>query len=120
MTEKTRYGYQVPINEETSEEDLHRCIIEAGHRDDRNMVRAAADAQAELTRRDKAEWERRFNAESRERVNAQKFQQGQADKMLDVAGKQATSARHAMIAAWAAAVATVAIAVISAVSLLNK
>ena len=113
-----RQIYEIQINDETSEEDLHRCVVETTHTSDSNVSRVAAQAHAELARRERAEWRERFNAESRERVNAQQFQQGQMDKQLDVVNQQAKTARHAMRAAWAAAFAAIAIAIISAISLL--
>ncbi len=66
-----RNVWDIPINEDTSREDLERCILSAAHTSDSNVTRAAADARAELARREREEWETRFNAESKERINAQ-------------------------------------------------
>lgn len=114
-----KHVWKIPINDETSEEDLHRCIIEAGRTSDPNVMRAASNAAAELARRERKEWRVRLEFESKERINAQKFQQDQMDKQLRVAGEQATAARRAMWAAWAAAIATISIAVFSAISLVG-
>ena len=108
---------EIPINDETSEEELHQCILAAGRTNDININRAAARAAAELARRERVEWQERFNAESKERVKAQQFQRDQMEKQFKVAKTQATAARRAILAAWAAAIATFGIAVISAISL---
>lgn len=112
-----RNVWEIPINDETSEEDLHRCVFEAQHSSDRNFVRAASRAAAELARRQRAEWRARLALESKERVNSQKFQQKQVGEQLNVAEKQATAARSAVWAAWAAAIATISIAIFSAISM---
>ena len=87
----------------------------------------AAEATAELARRQNVEWRDRFDAEIRERVKAQQFQQAQIERQLEVAEKQSDAASGAKSAAWAAAwatiavaVATIALAVTSAVQLLTK
>ena len=99
MGKTPKHGYEIPRNEETPESDLHRCIIEAISSSDPNVVRAAAEATAELARRQSVEWKERFNAESRERVKGQQFQQAQTERQLDVAEKQLDAASRAKSAA---------------------
>jgi hypothetical protein len=100
--------WELPINEDTTEEDLHRCIFEAAHSSDPNIVRAAARAQAELSLREREEWIARFNAESAERDKSQQFQAAQMDRQLQVANIQTRAAWAAVAVTTIIAVATIA------------
>lgn len=121
-----RNVWEIPINSETSREDLERCVLAAERSSDINIQRAAAEARAELWRREQQAWTDRFNAESEERVKAQRFQEAQVTRQIEaqensmeqqlvVAEKQAGTAESAAQAARWSAVATVAIAVLTAV-----
>jgi hypothetical protein len=108
-----KHVWELPINEDTTEEDLHRCIFEAVHSSDPNIVRAAARAQTELSLREREEWIARFNAESAERVKSQEFQAAQMEKQIKVATIQARAAWAAVVVTAIIAVATIALAVFS-------
>ena len=47
-----RNVYKIPINKETSDEDLERCIIAANRTSDVNVHRVAAQAHMELSEKE--------------------------------------------------------------------
>ena len=108
-----RHVWEIEINADTSREDLERCIFEAVHDSDSNIIRAASNARAELARRDREEWADRFAAQERARVQAQVFQASQTDRQLKVANKQLLSGSVSAAAAFLAAIAAIALAVIA-------
>ncbi len=110
-----RNVWDISINEDTSREDLERCILEAARSSDQNITRAAAIARAELARRKREERKTRFNAESKERVSAQKFQEAQVARQLEVANKHADAAKGSAAAAKWSAGATIALAIATTV-----
>lgn len=123
-----RNVWEIPINDETSDEDLERCILTAVRTSDPNVLRAAANATAQKARNERAEWTRRFELQSRERVNSLRAQEAQmerqmdrqselADQQLVIAEQQAASARSALNAVWIAAGATAILAFLAAVQL---
>ena len=112
-----RHVWEIPINADTSREDLARCILEAALTSDTNVTQAAANAQAELARREREEWAARFNAQESSRVKAQKVQEAQIARQikvqeklmgqqLDVAKEQANAAKQSAQAARQSAQAT--------------
>ena len=121
-----RNAWEIPINADTSREDLERCILEAAHTSDSNVLRAAAKAQAELARREREEWAARFDAQESARVKAQQFQEAQITRQIEaqkflmgqqlkVAKEQAEGSIGAAQAAQQSALATVALAVLTAI-----
>ena len=112
-----RNVWDIPINEDTSREDLERCILSAAHTSDSNVTRAAADARAELARREREEWATRFDAQESARVKAQQFQAGQMAEQLKVAQEQSKAARRAAWAAWASALVAVGLLVLTAIQI---
>ncbi len=121
-----RHVLNIEINSETAREELEQCVLAAEHSNAINIQMAAAQARAELWRREQQAWTERFNAESKERVKAQRFQEAQVTRQIEaqensmgqqlvVAEKQAGTAGSAAQAARWSAVATVAIAVLTAV-----
>ena len=115
--------WEVPINDKTAEEDLHRCVFEAAHSSDPDIVGAGARAQAELALREREDWITKFNADREARDKSQQFQAAQMENNLEVARKQAWSAQDAKRTAWAAAVAAIFVALaaiaVAAVALLD-
>ncbi len=120
-----RNVWEIPINADTSREDLERCILEAVHTSDSNVLRAAAKAQAELARREREEWAARFDAQESARVKAQQFQEAQITRQieaqeklvgqqLEVAKEHAETAKGAERAAQQSARVAVALAVLTA------
>ncbi len=120
-----RNVWEIPINSETTVEDLQRVLIAAEHTGEINTQKAAAKVQAELQRREQQRQDERFNAESKERVKALRVQEKLVDRQIDaqekwmvqqleVAKDQAKTARGAEQAAKWSAVATVAIAILTA------
>ena len=98
----------------------------AQHTSDTNVQRAAAQARAELSRREQQAWAERFNAESEERIKAQKFQEAQITRQIEaqeslmgeqlgVAMKQADAAESATQAAKQSAIATIALAILTTI-----
>ena len=63
-----RKAYEDEINENSTQEHLELCLIEATRTSDTNVQKAAARARAEISRRERQERRDMFNAESRERV----------------------------------------------------
>ena len=121
-----RNVWEIPINSETSRENLELCLIEAERTSDPNVQKAAARAKAEIERREQQKQDERFNAESKERVKALRVQEKLVDRQIDaqekwmvqqlqVAKDQAKTARGAEQAAKWSAVATVAIAILTAI-----
>jgi hypothetical protein len=98
-----RNVWEIPIDENTSREDLERCRLEANHTSDTNVLRVAAQALAEIDRRSRQVWVDRFDAQEQARIKAQKFQEAQNTRLieaqeemiarqLEVAQKQAEAA----------------------------
>ena len=121
-----RRAHEIEINSKTSREDLEYCAHAADRTSDVNAQRIAAEAKAELWRREQQVWADRFNAESTERVKAQKFQAAQAEQQIsaqehlmqqqiDVAKEQAQAARSAAEAAQQSARATVVLVIVTAI-----
>lgn len=75
-----RKPLQIEINGDTPQKDLEFCAIAAERTSDINIQRKAAEAKAELTRRERKFQTEMFNAQSRERVKAQKFQMVQSKR----------------------------------------
>ena len=120
-----RNAWKTPVNSESTREHLERCLIEAEHSSDVNVQNAAAQARAELSRREQQEREERFNAESAERVKAQQFQEGQNTRLieaqkklmqqqLDIAKGAATAAKWSAVAAMAIVALTAILAFVAA------
>lgn len=105
--------WEPTINETTPEKDLHKCVMEASGSSDAKVIMQASLAQAELSRRERKEWVDRFHAERGARANVQEFQAAQMKMLLEVAEKQAGAVQGAKRAAWAAAIAAIAVAIIS-------
>jgi DNA-binding IclR family transcriptional regulator len=115
--------WEVPINDKTAEEDLHRLVLEAAHSGDPDIVKAGARARAELALREREDWITKFNAEGEARDKSQQFQTAQLEKYIEVARKQAWSAQDAKRTAWVAAVAAIFVALaaiaVAAVAILD-
>lgn len=71
---------EIKINEDTPQAELELCAIAAERTSDINIQRKAAEARAELTRRERQFQIGMFNAQSKERVKAQKFQAAQSER----------------------------------------
>ena len=82
-----RRAYEIPINSETTQDDLELCIFEAQHTSDPNSQKAAAKASAEIERRKQQALSERFNAESKERVKSQQFQEAQITRQIQAQEK---------------------------------
>ncbi len=115
------------INAETPHEELELNVIKAARSSDSNLQDAAARSRAELWRRDRENERNLFNSQSKERIHAQRFQEAQTAKQLDVANKQlevadqqATSARRAMWAAWASAVVAICLLILTATQVFSS
>ena len=117
---------EIEINSETTPQDLELCVHAADRSSDSNLERIAANARAEKYRRSRQDSRDLFNAESRERVNAQKVQAALVERQikaqekwmaqqLEVAKDQAKTTKGAERAAKWSAVATIAIAILTAV-----
>ena len=115
--------WEVPIDDKTAEEDLHRFVFEAAHSNDPDIVKAGARAQAELALREREDWITKFNAEGEARDKSQQFQTAQLEKYTEIARKQARSAQDAKRTAWAAATASIFVALaaiaVAAVAILD-
>ncbi len=75
-----RKPLEIEINEDTPQGDLELCVIAAERTSDINIQRKAAEAKAEIKRRDRAFQVGMFNAQSKERVKAQKVQAAQPER----------------------------------------
>ena len=75
-----RKPLEIEINEDTPEAELELCANAADRTSDINIQRKAAEARAELTRRERQFQIGMLNAQSKERVKAQKFQAAQSKR----------------------------------------
>lgn len=74
---------EIEVNIETPREELELVIVAAARTSDSNIQRIAAEARAELARRDKAFEGEKFDAQERARVKAQQFQAAQLDRQIN-------------------------------------
>ena len=77
-------------------------------------------AEMEIKRREGEEWAARFKDQESARERAQQFQTGQMVKQLRVTEKQSNSAKHAAWAAWASALATIGLLVLTAIKVFGE
>ena len=115
-----RPPYETPIDRDSTREHLELCIIDAARNSDPNRQRAAARAQAELSRRDREDQRELLELQRGERLEAQQFQEAHTKKQLEVADQQATSARRAMWAAWVAAGAAICLLFLTATQIFSS
>jgi hypothetical protein len=112
--------WEITIDENTTEQDLNHCLIEAQRNSDSNIIRAASRARTELDRRDRErrlqEMITRFEAQESSRVQAQRFQEAQNTRLIEaqerlvasqlkIAEQQASAAAKQVAAAEAQAAA---------------
>ncbi|MCZ6849775.1 MAG: hypothetical protein O7F75_13135 [Alphaproteobacteria bacterium] len=113
--------YDIEVNSETPREDLERCIGTAEHTSNVGVQRVAAQAKAEIARRELSLVSERLNAEEKARVRERKFQEAENKKMieaqeslmgqqLEVAQEQTEAAKGSARAAKWSAIATIVIA----------
>ncbi len=112
-------AWEIEINEDTPRAELELYLIEATRTSDLHAQNVAAQARAEIWLRDRKEQRELFNAESTERVKEQEFQAAQFSNELDVANQQARAAGRAMMAAWASAIAAIALVIVAVIQLLT-
>ncbi len=75
-----RRPWEIEINENTTQADLELCANADQRSSDPNNQRVAAQARAELTRRERQFQIEIFNAQETARVKAQQFQAAQAER----------------------------------------
>ncbi len=80
------------IDAETPHADLERHVMKAARTSDSNLLNYAADASAEI-------WRRNHEAERTQTAKQLEI----ANKQIEITTQQAKSARRAMLAAWASA-----------------
>lgn len=101
---------EIEVSSETPREELELVIGVAARTSESNIQRIAAEARAELARRDEALERKKFDAQERARVKAQQFQEAQLDKQIkaqeqlmgqqiEVAHQQLEAARQQAVAA---------------------
>ncbi len=130
-----RNVWEIPIDADTPREDLELCAIAAERTSDPNIQRVAAQARAELWRREQQAWIERLNAERKERVQAQRFQEAQITRQIEaqenlmgqqieVAKEQGNAANKQVRIGWLsagaaflAAIAAIALAVMAYINL---
>ena len=89
---------EIKINEDTPQAELELCAIAAERTSDINIQRKAAEARAELTRRERQFQIEMLNAQSKERVKAQKFQAAQSKREEEaVADSKDIDPRNVMV-----------------------
>jgi len=109
------------VNEETPLEYLEHCLLEAAYLHNSTTNRAAAQAKAEIERRQLKRKIDDYERDKRDRINAQKFQRELVDRQLELVEKQleggANQLRVAMHAKWAAVACAIAIGTLAAIDL---
>ena len=77
-----RRPYEIPINEDTTDEDLEFIIASGKHTSDVNVLKAVARATVEKDRRKREYMAAMFNAQERARIKSQRFQEEQITRLI--------------------------------------
>ena len=75
-----RKPLQIEINEDTPQSELELCAIAAERTSDINIQRKAAEARAELTRRERKFQIEILNAQNKEKVKVRQLQAAQLER----------------------------------------